>query len=457
MPRVDLFVDGYEEALQTLTLQAERHPGYADAQHRLGLLHYLAGAPERAVEFHERALAVNPAYAAARSALGYAYAALGDLERAMRHWREHADSPVGSEHPGPRLDLAIAEGRRGMARQGLAELDRLTAGGRHAALIERERVLLLLLAGDAAQASRHLATLRELSPYFQAYFAAHGLTTSGHVAGERVATFLAEREINHNLAEIHAYLGETYAAFESFGRAQAELEAALESDFDLASFHVRMGRLQRLAGDEPASAQAFRDAIGVDANHVQARIELGHELAALGHSRAALEHFSEAARLAPGYADVHYQIGLLWLENGELEASRVAFEQALAVNPDFALARASLALCLMRSGDDERALVAFERAITDGLRSADLFLSVARIHIRLGDTDAALAALERGVSIQPGYAPLHYHLGCIYREMGRKSEALESWRRFFEAADELELADRLELFREDLRSPILAT
>ena len=48
-PRIDLFIDAYEEALDTLSAQAAERPEYADVQHRLGLLFYLAGDPEHAI------------------------------------------------------------------------------------------------------------------------------------------------------------------------------------------------------------------------------------------------------------------------------------------------------------------------------------------------------------------------------------------------------------------------
>ena len=45
---VDLYIDAYEEALGALSSRARRHPGWADLQHRLGLLYY--GAPTSLAE-----------------------------------------------------------------------------------------------------------------------------------------------------------------------------------------------------------------------------------------------------------------------------------------------------------------------------------------------------------------------------------------------------------------------
>ena len=87
IPRVDLYLDAYDEALANLSRQAAVRPGYADLQHRLGLLHYLGGDAARAITAHERALALNPRYTAAHSGLGYALLLSGEEELALRYWR----------------------------------------------------------------------------------------------------------------------------------------------------------------------------------------------------------------------------------------------------------------------------------------------------------------------------------------------------------------------------------
>jgi tetratricopeptide (TPR) repeat protein len=455
IPKVDLFVDAHEEALDTLLTETARHPDYADVKHRLGLLYDLAGEPERAIEYHLAALSINPAYRAAHSALGYAREAAGDREGAMAAWQQGVEQGGGSDHPGTLLDLAMAAGRRGAPEEGLELLERLPVEQHASDLVTREHALLLLQAGQLQEGEDRLMALRVRSPYYRAYFGAQGLTENGRLVPERIGDFLAEREPNHNLAEILTYLSETYAAFQAYTKAEAELQAALETGFDLPAFHVRLGRLRRLAGEISIAATEFQQAIELDPQHVGARIELGYELAELGDATGALEQFQIVTRLAPGYADVHYQIGQLLLEQDELERSRTAFERALAVNPDYALAHASLALAHLRGGDDQQALESFERALACGLHSPDIYLNMARVHIGRGEPDRALEYLRKGAEIGPTYAPLYYHLGRLYREMGHRDDAHEAWRLFFAYADELEFSDRLELFREDLRSQLV--
>lgn len=46
-----------------------------------------------------------------------------------------------------------------------------------------------------------------------------------------------------------------------------------------------------------------------------------------------------------------------------------------------------------------------------------------------GDTAGAAAELEKAVSLQPGYADIHYGLGRLYEQVGRRSNSRESLKR----------------------------
>lgn len=453
-PKVDLLIDAYAEVFGSLSAQAADHPGFADLQHQLGLLYYLAGEPGNAVEAHERALAINPAYTAAASALGYALEGAGFPERALARWQTAAGNAPRSrgraEHAGVRLDLAMAFGRRGESGRGLQVIESLSDEGRHRRLIARERFLLLALSGRAPEGDEVLEDLVRASPHIRTYFTDFGVFVGEAPYPQAIARLIKERESNYNLADIHIVLGLTWAAFGERAKAEQELRSALAADFDLATYHVQRGRLWTQAGEDQRAAEEFAVAIAADPDHVRARIELGSEFAALGRTREAVEQFEAAADLEPGYADIHYQLGLLQAEAGRLDEAEQALTRALEINPDFAFARASLALLCSRRGHDRDALTHYQRALRSGLRSADIYLSIALIHGRRGDLVRAAEALRRGEKVNPRYAPIHYHLGRIYQQRGQKGRALAAWRRFFECADAPEFAERIERFRAEL-------
>jgi tetratricopeptide (TPR) repeat protein len=419
------------------------------------LLFYLAGDPEHAIERHERALALNPRYTAAQSALGYAIERVKGVEAALTHWQavlaRDPEPAHPNEHAGAALDIALALGRTGDADGALTAFDRVKPEGRYRQLADRERMLLLGLSGRTSEAEALRDRLSALSPKLHELLVRLRLDVDGALTPEAVRRFLDERESNYNLAEIHLYLGLTYAAFGTRRKAESEFARALAADFDLASYHVQMGRLLGIEGDEVGAAGEFGHALAIDPDHVRARIDLGYELAALGRTADAIVQFSAGARIAPDYPDLHYQLGLLYAESQEPAAAEASFLKAIELNPKFALARASLALLYTRTHREEEALEQYERAIAIGLKSADIYLSMALIHLHLGNKERAIDALRRGAQLNPRYAPIHYHLGRIFQERGQRTRAYAAWRRFFHYAEEASLSDRLALFHNDLR------
>jgi tetratricopeptide (TPR) repeat protein len=450
-PRIDLFIDAYEEALDTLSAQAAEHPDHADAQHRLGLLFYLAGDPEHAIERHERALALNPRYTAAASALGYALERVRGPAAAFAHWQSAQDRDPEPRHPhehaGVALDLAMVYGRRGDSAAGLRMLEQMAPMGRHRHLVDRERLFLYVLAGRPNEALAIHARLAALDPLLEKLLVAAGIDAQALADTSAIERYLMTREANHNLSGIHLYLGLTYAAFAAREKAEAAFAAALAADFDLATYHVQMGRLAALEGDEEEAAGEFARALAIDPEHVRARIDLGYELAGLGRIEEAIAEFEMAIRHAPSYPDLHHQLALLYAESERPDEAEASLHRALALNPRFPLARASLALLYARSGRHEEALAEYERVLATGLCSADIYLSIGLLHLRCGRTEQAIEALRRGARFNPRYAPIHYHLGRIFQERGQRARAYASWRRFFHYAEETNLGDRLDLFR----------
>ncbi len=454
---VDIYVDAYNEALDALTARAKRFPNYADVQKRLGLFYELVGDPENAAACQRRALKNNADYLAARSALGYALEAAGDPDGAIQVWRDALPLGGGPDHPGTRLDLAMAEGRRGRPLQGLDLLNGYGHATPFDALIARERLLLQVLAGRDEHATATWLVLAERSPLVVELFEQDGLVDQGQIDADHVADFVTHRTINYNLSDIHIYLSDTYAACGAEHAAKRELWRGCSLDLDVAGYHVRLGRLARL-GQRPEEAEhEFCQAIAFDPERVGARIEQGRERALAGDQAGAIRELETAAQLEPNFADVQHQLGLLYIEAGRLDEGIAAFERALSINAGFLLARASLALALRRAARYDEALAAYQQAVAGGLESADIYLNMALLELHLGQTQAALVTLRRGTQVGPRYAPLFYHLGKLYRELGDREEAREAWQRFFACADDMFLTGRLELFRDDLRGVLTSS
>ncbi|MEM0962821.1 MAG: tetratricopeptide repeat protein [Bacteroidota bacterium] len=60
--------------------------------------------------------------------------------------------------------------------------------------------------------------------------------------------------------------------------------------------------------------------------------------------------------------------------------------------------------------------------------------AIAQEHVKRDDPEAALAAYEGLVRDRPDYVGTYYHLGALYRALGRDDDALATYREGIQAA-----------------------
>ena len=83
-----------------------------------------------------------------------------------------------------------------------------------------------------------------------------------------------------------------------------------------------------MAARDPDIAEAsFRRAIELNANHVEARLNLGAVLADRGEFEQAADQFQIAARLRPDIADAYANLGLAYYKLGRLDDAIAAYEK----------------------------------------------------------------------------------------------------------------------------------
>src|SRR5437764_13433254 len=79
---------------------------------------------------------------------------------------------------------------------------------------------------------------------------------------------------------------------------------------------------------------------------------------------------------------------------------------------------------LLRQNRPEEAARLLREHLTShaGLAAEEMLLGVALA--QAGENAAAIETLERSVALEPGNAATHFNLGQIYRQAGRREEAL---------------------------------
>jgi len=94
-------------------------------------------------------------------------------------------------------------------------------------------------------------------------------------------------------------LAESYLALQQIDKAlEAYLRALATDRHDVVS-HLRAGSLFLLSGDAERAASHARDAIGIDATNIEARVLLANALAGLRDVRGAIAQLEEGVALSP--------------------------------------------------------------------------------------------------------------------------------------------------------------
>jgi tetratricopeptide (TPR) repeat protein len=430
-PEVELRLDGELVAARALEEQVRLSPGYADAHHRLGLLHLSRGDPAAARGEFEEALGIHPGYRAARYALRHALALQGaTLPPAPA---EPEGGRGRDEAAWQRVEDAYAASAAG------CDPDAALSGPDCAEplLYHHYAAIFAARRGDVETTRRHWMAAAGLSEISRDALERLGILPWGEASAAACSRALGLLW-SPLAAELYAYVGRIYArnglAAEARERyAQAYLVLPREAT------HARhMAEMAIAAGEEDSAIAFLRRAVECDPVWVEARLALGFECAAQGYADDARVQFEAAVRLAPGFADARYNLGLLYDGAGRAADALEQFRRALQINPGYLPARQSLAAILCRSGAREEGLAEYDRVLRQGFQSADMLVKMGRAALELGRVEEALQYLERAGFVNPDYAPSYYYMGKAYQAKGLKNKAQAAWRRHLEKASVLE-------------------
>jgi tetratricopeptide (TPR) repeat protein len=426
----DVIVDAMREAQRALATELERHPGYPDLRHRLGLLFLAEGEQAAAATAFEEALGIHPGYRAAHFGLRLALLWLGRLD------------PESSVEPP--VDPRLTEEEKWRL---IDEAYRLEACGKDpsAALQALEPVMahtyaaaFAARAGEVASVCQHLEAAAKVDPTTARILTEWGMLPWDDARSAEAVGLLRSLLWTPLAAELYAYIARIYARTARRDDALHALGRAYLIHPHAAAYACHRADLALAFGEEEAALELLREAVRVDPEYARARIALGFEYAAQGYQEEAREQFQAALHIVPDYADIRYNLGLLHMGNGCSEEALEQFHTALALNPGYLPARHSMASLLCRLGRNEEGLREYTRILRQGFQSADMLVRMGRAALAEGKLDEALQYLERSSFVNPDYPLGYYYLGKVYKQKGLKRKARSAWRLYLEKTNDWE-------------------
>jgi Flp pilus assembly protein TadD len=176
---------------------------------------------------------------------------------------------------------------------------------------------------------------------------------------------------------------------------------------------------QVLAGRYPTSSLAY--------------YIMGVAYGKLGFVDDAVNAFRQAIKLKPDHIDAWNNLGWAYTLQGKFGDAVAAFQEAVKLSPTDPQAWSNLGRALSGQGHDEEAVVAYQKAIELRPGYAEAYYNLGVSYAQQGKHIDALEALKRAIKLNPELTEAWYNLGVVSQKQGQNDEAVV----FFQQATKL--------------------
>jgi tetratricopeptide (TPR) repeat protein len=324
---------------------------------------------------YQELIRLRPELTVAHANLGVVLASLGRFDEAITQYNIALAEAPGD--PELRLDLGLAYYKKDDIAGAAAEFALLhkddPGNVRIATLLGNCQVQLGLI----AQAIALLEPLEKAnSDNLDLEWALGSAMILADRAREGVARVQKVAEQGHS-AEAYQVAAKLYLGLTYYDEARRDAEAVIRLNPQISGAYVVLGMVDDYGGDEKGAQEQFEKALQIDANNLQARIQLGSVLYTQRELDAAHEQLDRVLTQDPKSYAALYLLGRVERAQGNLAAAVKDLEKAARENPPWLLPHVELTALyyqLKRPSDGAREkeivdrLTAEERQRHDGTR-----------------------------------------------------------------------------------------
>jgi Flp pilus assembly protein TadD len=243
--------------------------------------------------------------------------------------------------------------------------------------------------------------------------------------------------------------------------------AEMEESDQPALGRARLGQALFEHGDLALAGQQFQAAVDLEPSYAAGHAYLGYTFSLLGEAELAVQHLEQSVVLDPEYPLPYYFLGMHYARQGwwitardvlteahDLDPSNPAICAAVAEtyiraqDPLYAVAERWLHVAVSNAPEDVRFHLLLAHFYVDyvidprvrGVAVAQVAVDLApensEAHETLGwayylssSADLALEPLARARALAPQEPRIYFRLGEVYRALGRRKDAIESYQR----------------------------
>ncbi|HWZ41865.1 MAG TPA: protein kinase [Candidatus Saccharimonadales bacterium] len=215
--------------------------------------------------------------------------------------------------------------------------------------------------------------------------------------------------------------------------ARQVLQEAEALNPDSVTVRLAAGLLNETTGQSEKALEDYRRAQQLEPRNVDARIRMGHMYEALNMPDRALENYRNAIKLQPEYYKGYEWLATFYFYGGKYAEAAEQFQKAIDRAPGRYSPYFNLGAVLDVLGRDDEALTALRKSLA--LKKTALALNSLGVIMayQWHDNDAA-GYYQQAVEMEPGNYKYRLNLGDSYRRLGRRWDAMMSYRKGKELA-----------------------
>ncbi|RLA11199.1 MAG: hypothetical protein DRQ59_10310 [Gammaproteobacteria bacterium] len=241
--------------------------------------------------------------------------------------------------------------------------------------------------------------------------------------------------------------------------AERAYKKAIKINQDFVEAHSNLGNVLLDRGRGKEAIFAYRKALKLLPDHPMLLNNLGNALQMRGENEEAINWLNEAIVQDPHYADAYSNLGNAMRGLGRFEEAIVSYQHAIKIDPRLADTYNNLGAILMERDEINDAAINFRKAIEVEPRHIEAYHGLGNALSDLGELDNAIASYHRVIEIDPGHIEAYHGLGNALNDLGELDNAIASFRQaiaidpgFIEAYRSLARSKKFSEYDDDVRS-----
>ncbi|MBL7074656.1 tetratricopeptide repeat protein [candidate division KSB1 bacterium] len=429
------------QAVEFLQKAVALDPDYHAAHYYLGKLYLKQGNLTGATDELEMALKLNPEFPDQYRELGRIYQKTGEIEKAVRVYKSALTHGFSSGIFNDLLSLYREGDQIERAAEECQAVLRSDPGNKDAHL---NLALIYAIRGRYAGALEELKRVVPLGEYYHPGGDLYGGSFYFNEGLYRAAVDLYQQALGAAGEDytVHYGLGLLYFYKGDDDLAAEELEGAVEIGppdaelhFTLALTYVRKKQFDRVI-------QEYKQALRIDPNLTAAHRNLGSIYHRRGRLEEAIAEYRRVTEIDPADGNAYLTLGdiynyqlsnfgraaseyrkaiVLWQERG-VEEYYLGYAQ-------LGKAYANLGYASMQQGKLDEAEAAYQKAVALSPGEALYHYSLADVYSKSGKLDEAISEFQQAIDLSPESPHYHFSLGYAYAQKKRLEEAMAEYQR----------------------------